>query len=122
MHIKTPDSLDREAIELNIADSTNYKAFMDGQCQSPVDAAREGTVYFLLGRKTSLLKIGFATDLDSRISTIQAMSPDVLDLVKTIPGTIQIEKELHKNFAEYREHGEWFRCVGFLSKFVGKGE
>lgn len=120
MHIHQPDSLDREAIELNIAESTNYKSFTKNQL--PIDEVREGTVYFLLGRKTNLLKIGFATDVEDRISTIRAMSPDVLDLVKTIPGTFQIEKELHKNFAEYRVHGEWFKCTGFLSQFVGNGE
>ena len=126
MHIADPANLDREAIELNITDSTTHGAFMregghNGKLPGTSEK-REGTVYFLLGRQTNLLKIGFASHLDERINSIQAMTPDILDLVKTIPGTIQIERQLHKDFADYRAHGEWFRCVGFLAKFVGKGD
>lgn len=120
MHIHQPDNLDRAAIELNIADSTTHDSFIRGW-QPNNSENREGTVYFLLGRQTGLMKIGFASTLDERVNSIQAMSPDILDLVKTIPGTIQIERQIHKDFADYRAHGEWFRCTGCLARFVGKG-
>src|SRR5690606_25207824 len=45
-----------------------------------------GSVYFLHSRAANLVKIGFATNVRSRVSAIRAMSPVPLVLVRTIDG------------------------------------
>lgn len=61
-------------------------------------------VYFI--RNGGLIKIGKSENLSERL---RSMSLPVTAVLATEPGGYERERELHKRFAEYREHGEWFR-------------
>lgn len=77
-----------------------------------------GIVYFIAG--ADLVKIGFTNDVHIRQRSIQSMSPVALHLIHTEPGDRALEAALHKQFAEYRSHGEWFRLEGAVKDYVGK--
>ena len=59
---------------------------------------------------SGLVKIGSSEDPHHRFKTIQAMSPEMLEMriVSPVDGR-ELEKSFHKRFAHLRHHGEWFR-------------
>lgn len=64
--------------------------------------ARTHIVYFAeLG---GLIKIGISDDPERRARHLNAV------LLGTCPGSRKIERELHDEFADLRERGEWFRA------------
>lgn len=64
------------------------------------------------------VKIGVSTDIYDRVASIQA--PEELKIYAILDGWISQEKELHRQFAEYRLRGEWFRHDGELAKWIAK--
>lgn len=66
-----------------------------------------GSIYVI--EHAHLVKIGFTTNVNQRMASFRAMSPVRLKIVGCMPGTIRDEKNLHREFAHYREVGEWFR-------------
>lgn len=85
-----------EALEKSLRDfeSTNQKA--------------TGHVYFVQVGDAGPIKIGFSIDPVSRFSALQSGHSERLRLLKTLPGSIGFERELHRRFAEHRTNGEWF--------------
>jgi hypothetical protein len=75
-----------------------------------------GVVYAIFG--ADLIKIGFSTNLSVRFSSMKTDSPVKLSLLAQIPGTLELEKEIHEEFAEDRAHGEWFKPSSRLLDFV----
>lgn len=63
-----------------------------------------------------LIKIGMSEDPDRRLGELQVGSDQPLRLVAVIPGVS--ESMLHRHFAPYRVHGEWFEPAEPLVKFV----
>jgi len=53
-------------------------------------------------------KIGRTTDPDQRMKQLQAHSPAKLVYVKIVEAHQSLESSLHRQFAKYRSHGEWF--------------
>lgn len=80
-------------------------------------AGRSGHVYFV--RSGDTVKIGFSTNINSRLSTLQNANPDNLQILMVMPGTDQTEKFFHEMFADFRIGGEWFSLTGYLAEFVG---
>lgn len=66
-------------------------------------------VYFIGSMRGELVKIGYATDLANRMRHLQTGSPVKLEVLAAVIGGIGLEREYHRRFAEFREHGEWFR-------------
>lgn len=54
------------------------------------------------------IKIGCSNDVFRRIEQMSGWSPVPLELMATVPGCPADEHQLHREFAEYRLHGEWF--------------
>lgn len=65
-------------------------------------------VYYVAPLDTNLVKIGVAAELPSRLRGIQTMSPVPLSLLAVEPGNVDLERERHRQFAAFRQHGEWF--------------
>lgn len=65
-------------------------------------------VYFLQGGTQKLIKIGTSNNLAYRLDTIASCSPDPIEVLVTVPGDTGLERALHKKFAKYRCHHEWF--------------
>ncbi|MCP4336644.1 MAG: hypothetical protein GY679_02205 [Mycoplasma sp.] len=78
----------------------------------------DGVVYFIGNQEEGNVKIGFSTDVNRRIKELQTSSPSKLKILKTFPGDISKERELHERFKEYRIKGEWFELVGNLKCFI----
>jgi hypothetical protein len=71
-----------------------------------------GCVYFIKHKNFTPIKIGYSSNSDPkcRIDTMQTYSPYGSELIGIIVcyNPIQVEKELHKKFDEFRTNGEWF--------------
>ncbi len=68
-----------------------------------------GCIYFLLAKRSSLVKIGFSTQPMKRIDDLQFASPEplkLLALIKDVP--YSVEYDFHRAFDGSRSHGEWF--------------
>jgi hypothetical protein len=73
-------------------------------------------VYVLENSANSLLKIGYADNLKSRLSGLNCGSPVDLKLMHFlyfVDGFISksVESDVHKELAEYRRKGEWFEVT-----------
>jgi len=75
-----------------------------------------GFIYFL--RSGDLIKIGFATNVQRRISSLQIANPAPLVLLATMKGSPRREKQLHHRFRSLRVSGEWFSPGANLLKFI----
>ncbi len=79
--------------------------------------AKSSGVYFIASRR--LVKVGRSIDIEARLKTLQASSPEHLRLARTIQCSNseatqgRVERWLHDRFAVSRRHGEWFD-VGVL--------
>ncbi|MFC4122035.1 GIY-YIG nuclease family protein [Nonomuraea zeae] len=65
-------------------------------------------VYVIGCDEVRLVKIGISSNLQTRLAAMQIGSPVILRLLWAIPGSIDVELDLHECFREYRKHGEWF--------------
>lgn len=75
-----------------------------------------GRVYFISGG--GMIKIGYAKDPAKRLSELQTASAIELVLIGSMPGSVALEKYLHKRFSRLRERGEWFHAAPALKGFI----
>ncbi len=68
-----------------------------------------GWVYAAWAFRSDMVKIGWATNPDARLRSLQASSPLFLLPIWRVRGTRDLEHHLHGAFAGRRNHGEWFR-------------
>lgn len=78
--------------------------------------AKKGWVYFLSAG--SFIKIGYATDVVTRIRGLETGSPVAITLLHKERGNMEDEARYHKRFADLRERGEWFRNEGDLAAHI----
>lgn len=66
------------------------------------------------------IKIGRALHPQSRLKTFQAWTPYPLRVLATVREDVSIctEGDLHRKFADYRMHGEWFRADPVLLDYI----
>lgn len=77
---------------------------------------QQGHVYFV--RAGEAIKIGFSTNTPSRIASLQTSNAEQLELLGSIPGTPEDERELHERFCHFRIRGEWFRDADEIVDYV----
>lgn len=70
----------------------------------------KGHIYFLKCLSTNLYKIGYSSDIDTRIKNLKNSSSTKLEVIKLVESNDCIidEREYHKLLAEKRKYGEWF--------------
>jgi hypothetical protein len=78
--------------------------------------ATNGNIYFI-GHDDSI-KIGFAVNVQRRLSTIQSSTPQKLKLLHSMPGTPLDELKLHRKFEPLKIRGEWFQAAAFLLSYI----
>ena len=64
------------------------------------------------------IKIGYTSNLKSRLSSLQNGSAVLLDVLAAWPGGPQQEKALHAKLSSYRAYGEWFRDTVAVRKAI----
>jgi hypothetical protein len=70
---------------------------------------RLGDVYFVTCERPMFpIKIGFAADLRSRMTSLQVSMPWPIKLLVALEGKLADEEMLHRKFAHLRMEGEWF--------------
>lgn len=69
----------------------------------------KGSVYLVEG--AGLHKIGKATNVKSRLSSMAGGSPMPLTLIAVADGGCRLEARLHLLFSHVHSHGEWFRLT-----------
>ncbi len=80
---------------------------------------KRGWVYFI--QAGDYVKIGYATDIKVRTKTLDTGSPFELVLLRQERGNMDDEARYHKQFAELRVRGEWFRHEGPLAAYIASG-
>jgi hypothetical protein len=68
-----------------------------------------GCVYAIRNPANGAIKIGFATDLKTRVSSIGTSHSERLELLGWVPGDRELERALHGAFNDCHIKGEWFR-------------
>ena len=69
-----------------------------------------GHVYIIEAVGAGRVKIGYASNVEQRLSTLRTASPLELRVVKVWQASAALEKRLHEALAEHRVRGEWFAC------------
>lgn len=77
-----------------------------------------GWVYFVQATPGTPIKIGYATNPDDRLASLQTGSPYRLRILLAVPGSRKHERTLHLYFYESRLVGEWFAESGPLLDLV----
>lgn len=78
-------------------------------------------IYFIQSGDSGPIKIGYTNgDAESRLRGLQTGNPEKLNLIMTMPGSINMEKKLHADFEKDRLNGEWFQASGKLIEFITK--
>lgn len=76
-----------------------------------------GGVYFIAAGE--FVKIGWSISVPERLKALQTSSSRKLTVLRVIPGEREDEAKFHREFAEHRAEGEWFRIEGTLAAFLG---
>ncbi len=89
------------------------------QWQGDYDAG--SSIYFIQAVTGGPIKIGFsAQHPESRLYSLQVGNPEELQIIATMSGTKNFEKEVHRRFYKHHIRGEWFRddpeIKGFISE------
>ena len=80
-----------------------------------------GSVYFIQGEVTKLIKIGYSNDVQKRLKALQ--QSEELTLLKQIDDVPRAyETELQQRFSHLCARGEWFRPKKELLDFIHKGD
>lgn len=78
------------------------------------------SVYFIQEAGGGPIKIGFGSDPEHRLQTLQVGNPRPLRLIGAFGGGLREERALHRRFRMLRIAGEWFRpdveLLGFIVK------
>ena len=72
-------------------------------------------IYFIQCRE--FVKVGFAIDPTLRATLLQVGNPYRLDILRTYPGDVLVERRIHRILANWRDLGEWFRAEFVESLF-----
>lgn len=64
------------------------------------------------------IKVGCSEIPTSRLENLAAWSPWPLMIIGTVPGTIKDEQYLHRCFAKWHSHREWFHSTPELRKII----
>lgn len=96
--------------------SLDLHTWMRGRRPRGPQRERRGTIYFV--RAGERIKIGFSQDVPRRLAQLQLFFPDVLEVVLELPGTILLERELHRRFGDLNIRQEWFEFAPPIAAFV----
>ena len=80
--------------------------------------SRGGEVVYFLLSEDGKVKIGTSAHLEKRMEALQTASSTKLTLLLTIPGSVELETDLHRLFKTYHLSGEWFTYTDEIRHFV----
>jgi hypothetical protein len=80
----------------------------------PSDENKIGQLYFIGSADQDAVKIGFATEVAMRLSSLQTGNPSELTFVASVPCTFGAEQHLHRMLKDHRLRLEWYRRDEFI--------
>ena len=78
----------------------------------------ESSIYFVASHCYRYCKIGVASNLVQRVSSLQNGNPYQLFCIAQFCGGYKGERWLHERYARLRHRGEWFRTRGELTRLL----
>jgi hypothetical protein len=75
-------------------------------------------VYFIQEGADGPIKIGYSADPQQRIRQLQTGARAQLHMLRTIEGSMGVERRLHRQFAHLRLRGEWFKPEPELLAYI----
>jgi hypothetical protein len=86
-----------------------------------MDGENDMAVYFIQGKNTGNVKIGFTrSNATERLRHLLTCSAEDLDIIKEFPGgTLEMEKDFHQRFKRSHIIREWFRYDPEISIYLG---
>lgn len=60
-------------------------------------------------KRTRLIKIGFATDVDNRVAALQTATPFDIELEEWFTASRESERRLHRLLKRHQYRREWYR-------------
>lgn len=82
-------------------------------------------IYAIRNERTGSVKIGIASSVQSRLSSLQTACEDELRLLACAPGGRADEASAHELLHEFRIRGEWFVAtapvLGFVAQMQAQG-
>lgn len=84
-----------------------------------VEPVTTRVVYFItdgLGH----VKIGYADNVEARLSGLQTANPHDLTVLATQPGSGAVERDLHARFKAHHVRGEWFRLAPEIVEYISE--
>jgi len=100
-----------------------FKRFNEEQAQKYIKGFtnKESAVYAIGNMDEGYAKIGYTTDIENRLKTIQTSCPFKVRVIKLWIGlTRKHERFLHREYDRYNTHGEWFEIKGKLKHELKK--
>lgn len=79
-----------------------------------------GHIYFIRAGENGPIKIGFSTDPEQRLRTLQTAHTEKLVMLHSQVGTKADEARLHNRFRNIHVKGEWFEADPSLLEFIHK--
>jgi hypothetical protein len=73
---------------------------------------------YVIEAENGRIKIGVGVNPHNRATVVHSHSPVRCRLVATWPGQMAEEQELHRRFADFCDHAEWFRVTGPVAQFL----
>jgi hypothetical protein len=73
--------------------------------------SQQGVIYFVEAAAVSMIKVGWAEDLEQRLVSLRVNCPVDVSVRGTIAGTRTLERIVHGHLATERHHGEWFHTT-----------
>jgi len=84
----------------------------------PSDDAKVGELYFIESIAQEAVKIGFGSDVATRLATLQTGNPAELVFLVSLPCTYGAEKRLHHVLKDRRIRLEWYRRDEFIEALM----
>lgn len=95
------------------------------QCRRTINEIYSGSktssgpvVYLISTENPEFVKIGFTASLERRLRSLRTASHVEPTIHLAIPGTVSLERELHRRFEAARYNREWFRLTEEIQTFI----
>lgn len=78
------------------------------------------SIVYFIGVRYGLIKIGYSTNFQKRLWTLQCASPVELEVFTWVEAPQSLEAYYHRRFADSRERGEWFKRTPELTQEINR--
>lgn len=78
----------------------------------------DGFIYFVGGKDSGPIKIGWSHDPQKRLATLGGWCPFDIEILASAPGNIPDENAVQNYFIDWHLKGEWFKRSASLLRLI----